>query len=149
MKIITEPVSHGARTGADDAPVAGAGQPAAGVLRDVSRRAGPTAERVPVYRVGELTGFVRRTGQYPEAGRRTAASEPRLSSDARLRRDIAAAVQSELPGAARYIRLSVERGVVVLAGEVGNVHDKMALRRIAASMAATIAIIDDVWISCE
>jgi len=149
MKILTGLVRGGVRTGPDEAASSRPQQTPAGVLRDVSRRADSTRDRVPVYRVGELTGFVRRTAQLPDARRPADESERGISSDARLQRDIAAAVRSELPGAAPYVQLSVERGVVVLSGEVANVHDKMALRRIAASMAATVAIIDDVWISCE
>lgn len=106
-------------------------------------------ERVPVYHVGELTGFVQRTGRFATVIRPMDESEGRLSSDALLQRDIIAAVRSELTEAADSIRLSVAGGVVTFTGEVGNMHDKMALRRIAASMEATIAIIDDVWVPCE
>jgi hypothetical protein len=149
MKILTGLV-RGAVRRTDEARTSRAQQPPAGVLRAVRRRAGAAGpERVPVFRVGELTGFVRRGGQETGADKPGDEGKWKLSGDAALQRALLAAVQSELAGAAQYVGLAVEGGVVVLSGEVGNVHDKMALRRIAASMAATIAIIDDVWVSCE
>ncbi|HTU52830.1 MAG TPA: BON domain-containing protein [Acetobacteraceae bacterium] len=106
-------------------------------------------DRIPVYRAGELAGFVRRSAQHEEPPRQRSEPDPQQSSDARMQRDIEAAVQNELGPAAAYIRMSVAAGIVGLSGEVANVHDKLALRRIAASIATTVAIVDEVWISCE
>jgi hypothetical protein len=145
MTPMTALVRGGSEAGSEGIRPAGTGQPDAG---------GPSAggsalDRVPVFRAGELAGFVRRNVQYREPPRSRTETDPQLSSDARLRRDIEAVMQTELGQAAEYIRMSVTAGVVGLSGEVANVHDKMALRRIVASMGATIAIVDDVWISCE
>ena len=142
---MTTLVRSGPEAGSDEIRPAGRGQPDAGGPSAGS----PPLDRVPIYRAGELTGFVRRCAQYREPPRRRTETDRQPSSDARLQRDIEAVVQNELGQAAEYIRMSVTAGVVGLSGEVANVHDKMALRRIVASVATTVAIIDDVWISCE
>ncbi len=111
--------------------------------------AGGAAERIPVYRAGALTGYVRRGACGLEAGGAMEARGRGLSADARLHRDIEAAMRSEMPKLAEDVRLSVEDGVVTLSGAVETVHDKMALQRIAASMKASAAIVDEIWISCE
>ena len=145
MTTMTELVRSGPEAGSERIRPAGTGQPDAGG----PSAGGPALDRVPVYRAGELAGFVRRGVQYREPPRVRTETDPQLSSDARLQRDIEALMQNELGQAAEYIRMSVTAGVVGLSGEVANVHDKMALRRIVASIGATNAIIDDVWISCE
>ena len=145
MTTMTTLMRSGPEAGSEGIRSAGTGQANA----NGSSPGRPAPDRVPVYRAGELAGFVRRSAQYREASRLRADTDPQFSSDARLQRDIDAVMQSELGQAAEYIRMSVTAGVVGLSGEVANVHDKMALRQIAASMETTIAIIDDVWISCE
>jgi osmotically-inducible protein OsmY len=63
--------------------------------------------------------------------------------------EIMAAWRDESGIATERVGVSVEKGVVCLSGEIDNVHDKMALLRIAAAMEATVAIVDDLWLCCE
>jgi hypothetical protein len=108
----------------------------------------PAANRIPVYRAGELKGFVHRESPPPPAAP-SIVQEHASTDDTCMRLDIAAIWRDESGTDTDRVSISVERGVVRLSGEIDNVHDKMALLRIAAAMAATVAIVDDLWLSCE
>ena len=112
-------------------------------------RASRSPSRVPIYCDGKLVAFLQRAIPDPETRPPGPVGDRFSSTDSELKRDIAEAIQEECPHAVPYVRLSVKDGVVVFSGEVENVHDKMALRRIAANMKETVAIMDHVWISCE
>jgi hypothetical protein len=107
--------------------------------------ADPANDRVPVYCAGELAGFVLRVRQ----NRDPSGPASEQNSDAIVERAILAAIREECGIPTDHIGVSIAGGVARLSGEVANVHDKMSLRRIAASMEEVIAIIDDLWISRE
>lgn len=107
--------------------------------------ADPANDRVPVYCAGELAGFVLRIRQ----DQNPSDPDPERNSDATVERTILAAIREECGIPTDHIGVSIAGGVARLSGEVTNVHDKMSLRRIAASMEEVIAIIDDLWVSRE
>jgi osmotically-inducible protein OsmY len=51
--------------------------------------------------------------------------------------------------AADFVGMAVQDSVVHLSGEVDSMHAALALRSIAAAMPTAVAIIDDLWVSCE
>ncbi|MDA8050251.1 MAG: BON domain-containing protein [Rhodospirillales bacterium] len=113
------------------------------------RLASPGAERIPCYCGERLVAFVRRT--HPFASERAPGMEEwaNLPADLRLERAIAAQWRHESGASPARVGISVSEGIVRLSGTVETVHDRMALGRIAAAMEETLAIIDDLWVSCE
>ncbi|MGH7122011.1 MAG: hypothetical protein ACREFP_23960 [Acetobacteraceae bacterium] len=113
------------------------------------RRASPGADRVPLYSGGKLAAFVRRA-PLSDTLRPTVSETPfGESADLGIERAIAARWQAEAGTLCDRVGISAADGIVHLSGAVETVHDRMALRRIAAATTETLAIIDELWVACE
>jgi hypothetical protein len=107
----------------------------------------PQASRIPVYRDGALCGYVAR-GDKPSTAA-TFRYRSALPADVWMQLQLTHALRSECWVDTRQVGATVKNSVVHLSGMVDSMHGVLALRRIAAAIPGTTAIIDDLWVPCE
>ena len=105
------------------------------------------AARIPVYRDGAFCGYVAR-GDKPSAAA-TFKHRSALPGDVWMQLQLTHALRMECWVDTERVGAAVKDSVVHLSGMVDSMHGVLALRRVAAAIPGTTAIVDDLWVPCE
>jgi hypothetical protein len=114
-------------------------------IADADETAQPS--RIPVYRDGAVCGYVARGDTSSPAA--TFKYRSALPGDVWMQLQLTHALRRDCWVDTDQVGAAVKDSVVHLSGIVDSMHGVLALRRIAAAIPGTTAIIDDLWVPCE